>query len=143
MLASFWKFSFNGAPWIFTKLLDGQAHLAIALIKRYNLCLILITKLEEFLCVDGRIRPRNFAYVNKTFHTWKYFEEGAIIFYIYNSSFYNLTFFDVLRKNVPWMRRQLLQAQTDTFFLIIEIQYHNIDLLIKLQHFARMRDTTP
>src|SRR5678815_4656421 len=49
MFAAFGKLRFNRTPWIFAKLFNRQAHLAIVFIQRYNLSLIFITQLENCL----------------------------------------------------------------------------------------------
>src|SRR5687768_17606171 len=41
------------------------------------------------------------------------------------------------------MRGQLFQTEADTFFLVVEIEYHHFQLLVEFQHFARMADTSP
>ena len=41
------------------------------------------------------------------------------------------------------MRSQLFQAKSDTFLFIVEVKDNNVDLLIKLNDFFRMRNTAP
>src|SRR5947208_984199 len=104
---------------------------------------MLIAQFEKLFCIDRGIGPCNFTYVNKTFNTRKYFKECTIVFNVNNTPFDNFTFFNILRQHIPWMRSQLFQAKTNSLFLVIKIQHHNIDLLIKLQYFSWMRNTPP
>ncbi len=41
------------------------------------------------------------------------------------------------------MRRELLETQRDTLFPFVEVQNNNIQLLIQLHNFFRMRNPAP
>src|SRR5664279_3013983 len=143
VFASLRETGFNCAPWIFAELFDGQAHLARVFIERYDTSLVFITQFEKFFCIDWRIRPCDFTDVNQTFHTRHNFEESAVVFNVYYFTLHDFAFFDVFRQHIPRMRSQLLQSETDTFFAIVEIEYHHLELLIQFEYFARMTDTPP
>ena len=53
------------------------------------------------------INPQMIYDVNEAFNTREYFEEGAIIFNVYNLAFYNFTFFNSIWQCIPWMRSEL------------------------------------
>ena len=104
VLASFGELNLNGAPWIFTKLLNRQTHLAIVFVESDDLGFIFVSEFEKFFGIDWRIWPRDLANVYQTFHAGKNFEESAVVFNVDHPAFYNFTFFDVFGENVPWVR---------------------------------------
>src|ERR1700759_2003086 len=97
VFASLWEPCFNGAPWIFAQLFDGQAHLTRVLVKRYDTRLVFITELEEFLCIDWCIGPGNFTNMNKTFNTRHDFEESTVVFDVHYFALPDFAFFNGLR----------------------------------------------
>lgn len=45
-----------------------------------------------------------------------------------------VTHLEVLVKSVPWMWSELLQAESDTLLLVVEVNDNDIDLLIELNN---------
>ena len=135
MTGMFREPGFNCAPWVFSHLFDRKAHFAGFLIKGHHFSFVLVVKFKEFFCIDWRVGPGDFTYVNQTFNTRHDFEEGAIVFDVHHFTFHDFTFFEVFGQGIPGMRSKLFQAKADTFFIIIEIEYNNIEFLIHLQYF--------
>jgi hypothetical protein len=104
---------------------------------------MLVAQLEEFLRIDRRIGPGDFADVNQTFYARHDFQESTVVFDIDHPSLDDLAFLDTRGQYIPGMRSQLLQAKADPLLSIVEIQHHHLQLLIQLQHLARMADTSP
>src|SRR6185312_4251198 len=141
--ASHREFVLYSIPGVFAQLLDRKAHLTRVLIQRDDLGIVLVAQLEELFRIDRRIGPGDLADVNQAFHSRHDLEECAIIFDIDYTALDDLAFFDSRRQYIPRMRRQLFQTQADTLLAVVEIEHHNLQLLIKLQHLARMADTSP
>src|SRR5579863_1300504 len=143
VLASLREPCFNSAPWIFAELFDREAHLTRIFIERYNACLVFITQFEEFFRIDRRIGPGDFAHVNQTFNTRHNFEESTVVFNVHYFTFHNFAFLNGFRQHIPWVRSQLFQTEADTFFAIVEVQYHHLKFLIQFEYFAWMTDASP
>ena len=50
---------FDVLPWVFLKLLDAEAHLALLAIQRQDNCLYLVAHLHEVLCGTQVLAPRH------------------------------------------------------------------------------------
>ena len=81
--------------------------------------------------------------MDQTFYARSDLDECAIVSHNDNFTLNLVTNLQVRIQSIPWVRSQLLQAKSDTFLLVVEVQDNNIDLLIKLNDFFRMRNTSP
>jgi hypothetical protein len=44
---------------------------------------------------------------------------------------------------IPWMRSELLQTESDTLLLVVEVKDNDLDLLVELNHFVRIAYAAP
>src|SRR5690349_15097898 len=113
------------------------------MIDGHYFALILLTYGEIIASVDRLIAPAHFGYVDQALNTRSDFQECSVIFNIDDFTFDNITFFDGITDNIPWMWLELFEAKRDSLLVFIEIQYNDMYFLIDLQNFRWMVDTSP
>src|SRR5574344_225103 len=141
VLATYRIFCFNSFPWIFLKLLDTKAHIALLAVESKDNGFNLITYMQEILCRTKVLAPRHFRNMDKSFYTWLNFNECAVVSDNDNLTVDMVTNLKICVKSIPWMWSKLFQAKSNTLFLIIKIKNNDIDLLIKFNHLMRITYT--
>ena len=56
---------------------------------------------------------------------------------------YLVAHFQVRIESIPWVRSQLLQTQSNTFLLLIEVKDNNVNLLVERNDVLRIGNTIP
>ena len=132
---------FDVGPWILRELLEAERHLAPFAVDAQNHAFDFVVDLQEVLRAAQVLRPRDFADVEKTLHTWRDFHKGSIIGHDHHAALDLGAFDQVLGECVPWVRRELLHAQGDALLLVVEVQNHHVDFLVHFHHLFRMAHT--
>src|SRR5512135_2664394 len=81
--------------------------------------------------------------MDKAFNACGNFNKCTVIGHNDNFTFYLVAHFHVRINRIPRMRCKLLQAECDSFLVIIKIENYYIEFLIKLYDLFRMVDPAP
>ena len=54
-----------------------------------------------------------------------------------------VTYLEVLVESIPWVRSELLQTESDTLLLVIEVEDNNINLLVECYNLVRIAYAAP
>ena len=131
MLATNRILSLDSLPWIFLELLDAKAHLALSAVESQDNCLYLVTYLHEVLSRTQVLAPRHLRYVDQALYTWSNLNECTIVSHNHYLTLHVITYLEVLVEGIPWMWSELLQTESDTLLLLIEVEDNNVDLLVE------------
>src|SRR5690606_35806105 len=102
-----------------------------------------VADLYHFGRVDVLVGPVHFGNVNQAFHAFLDLGEAAVIGKVGNTRLDAGTFRVLLHDVVPRILAQLLEAQGDTHFLAVELEYLDFDFLAHFDDFAGMLDALP
>ena len=133
----------DALPRIRGELLQTEGHLPVLTVDGENLCLYLVTYLEELLSAVESWRPRHLRHMDKTLDTRLDLYESAVVGDEDNLTLDNVAFLDVGVEVVPRMRGKLLVAKGDSLLLRIELLDDNLDLLVKGNDLLRVVDPAP
>ena len=78
--------------------------------------------------------PRHFRNVDKTFNTWSDFDECTVVCHNDNLTVYLVTNLEVSIESIPWMWSELLETESDTLLLVVEVDDYDVQLLIELNN---------
>jgi len=81
--------------------------------------------------------------VDQTFNARSDFDECTIVSHNDYFTFHVVAYLQVRIQCIPWVWSQLLQAKSDTFLFVVEVQDNYVQFLIQLNHFARIAYTAP
>ena len=81
--------------------------------------------------------------MNKTLYARLHLNECTVVSHDDNFAVNVVADFEIGVKVVPWMGHKLLETESDAFFLIIEIDDNDFDVLIKLNDFAGIGYAAP
>ena len=130
-------------PWVCGQLLDAERHLALCTVESQNNCLNLVANLQEILCRTQVLAPRHLRNVNQTLYTRCNLDECAVIGHNDNLALNFVTDFEVGIQRLPRVRNELLQAESDTLLVLVEIENNDLQFLVEMYNLLRMIDTTP
>src|SRR5208337_4805328 len=85
------------------------------------------------------LRPRHFADMHQAFDALLQFDEGAVIGDADDPAAHMRSHRVTLRCIHPGIGRELFEAQRDTLFFAIKLQYLDLDLVAHLHQIARVR----
>ena len=134
---------FDIFPWVFLELLDAEAHLTLVAVECEDDCFDFVADFEEFLSAAEVLAPRHFAYVDKTLYAGSDFEECAVVSHDNNLALNLVTNFEVGIESIPGVGKELLETESNAFFLVVEIEDNDIEFLVELYDFAGMIYAAP
>ncbi len=82
------------------------------------------------------LAPRHFAYVDKTFYAGSNLEECTVVSHNDNFAFNLVANLKVCVKCIPWMGMELFEAEGDTFFVVVEVEDNDVELLVESHNLA-------
>ncbi len=118
-------------PRIGGQLLDAQRHLALLAVERQDDGLYLVAHLHEVLSRTQVLAPRHLRNVDQTLHTWSNLDECTVVSHNNYLALHVVTHLEVGVECIPWMRSELLQTESDTLLLLVEVEDNNVDLLVE------------
>ncbi len=130
-------------PRIVFELLDTQTHLALCAVESKDNGIYLVAYFQEVVSGTEVLAPAHLAYVNETLYAFCDLNECTVVSHYDYLTVYFVAYFQVRIQCIPWMRSQLLQAQSDTFLLLVEVKNNNVDLLVELYELVRVVNATP
>ncbi len=102
-----------------------------------------VTDAHQFTWVIDSASPRHFTDVNKPFDPIFQLDEGTVGQHVdhfaLDCGIHRILFANV----VPRAFAFLLQAQSDLFFFVVDVQDHDFDLVVDLHHFCWVTNTSP
>ena len=138
-----WVLGGHFVPRIRLSLLHTQRNLLLVLVDTEHDHIDFIARIDEFGRVIDAFRPGHFADVNQTFDAVFQLDEGTVRHDVddfpADLRSDRVLAFDV----VPGALFLLLQAESDLFFVAIDVQNHDFDFLVDLHHLGWMADTSP
>ena len=143
MLATYRILSFDVFPWVSLQLLDTKRHLALVTVECKYYCFYFVVLLHEVLSRTQVLRPRHFAYVDKTFHTRSDFYKCTVVGHNHYFTLNLVTYLQVRIECIPWMWLKLLQAQCDATLVVVEVKDYYIKLLVERYDFFRVIYAAP
>ncbi len=136
-------FGFDVLPGIGLELLDAEAHLAVVAVEGEHNGFDFVAFLEEILSGAQVLAPAHLAHVDKTFHAGSHFEECTVVGHNHYAAFNLVADLEVGVEGIPGMGLELLETEGDTFFLVVEVQDNDIELLVELDNFAGVFHAAP
>ena len=118
-------------PRIGRQLLDAERHLALLTVEGQDNGLHLVADLHELLGRTQVLAPRHFGYVDQPLHTRSDLDECAVVSHDNDTALDLVADLEVGIESLPRMRGELLQTQGDTLLLVVEVEDHDVDLLIE------------
>ena len=79
----------------------------------------------------------------KTFYTWLNLNECAVVSDKDDLTLNLVTNLEIRVEVIPWMWGKLLETESDTLLLLIEVKNNDLDLLVKSDNLFRVIDTAP
>ena len=73
--------------------------------------------------------------MEQSLHTWGDFHERTVVRHDDHATLDLGAFHQVLAQRIPWVRGELLHAQGNPLFVVVEVQDHHVDLLVHFHHF--------
>ena len=89
------------------------------------------------------LAPAHLGYVNEAFYAFCDLHECAVISHNDNLTVHLVAYLEVRIKCIPRVRSQLLETESDTFLLLIEVEDNDVDLLVELQELVRVVNASP
>ena len=86
------------------------------------------------------LAPRHLRNVNQTLNTRLNLNECTVVSENDNLTLHVVTNLEVSIQSIPRMWGQLLQTESDTLLLLIEVEDNNVDLLVELNNLLRIVD---
>ena len=71
------------------------------------------------------------------------FNKCTIVSNYNNFTFHMVAHFEVGTQGIPWVRSELLQAESDALLLFVEVENNNVDFLVELNNFVWVVDASP
>ena len=133
----------DGLPGISLQLLDTQRHLALVAVESQDNCLYVVANLHEVLSAAQVLAPRHLANVDKTLYAGSNLNECTVVGHNNNLTLYAVANLQLAVQSIPGMRSQLLQTESDTLLLVVEVQNNNVDLLVELNNLAGIAYAAP
>ena len=82
------------------------------------------------------LAPTHFAYVDETFYTRSDFYECTIVGHNDYFTLHLIAYLEVGIKSVPRMGSELLETESNTLLLFVEVEDNDVKLLIELYDFV-------
>ena len=82
------------------------------------------------------LAPAHFADVDQALNAGLHFNESAIVSHNDNFTLDMIADFEVGVKVVPRMGSKLLDAESDTLLLVVEVEDNDLDILVEFHHFV-------
>ena len=122
---------FDILPGIGRKLLDAERHLALLAVEGQDNGLDFVADLHELLCRTQVLAPRHFRNMDQTLHTGSDLDERAVVGHNDHAALHLVADLERLIERLPRMRGELLQTQGDALLGLVEVEDHDVDLLIE------------
>ena len=136
-------FHFNVFPWIGLQLFHAERHLAVFAVEGKNHCFYLFTHGHEILRAVEVLCPAHLRHVNQSLYARCDLNECTIIGDHHHFALDDVTHLKGFAQCIPWVRGELLQAEGDTFLLVVEVEDHHVDLVVQLHHFLGVLNASP
>ena len=133
----------DGLPWIGFELLDTQTHLAVSTVERQDNALNLLANLQIVVSRTQVLAPAHLTYVNETFNALCNLNECSVVGHYNYFALDVVAYLQVRVQCIPRMRGELLQAESDTLLVLVEIKDNNVDLLVELYDLFRIAYAAP
>ena len=130
-------------PRILGKLLETKGNLVSIAVDAEDACLNFVTYLEELLSAVQTWAPRHFGNVNESFYARFNLDECAVVSDEDNLTLNGVAFLEGWIEGIPRPRSELLETESDTLLLLVEVENDNLDLLIEGNDLLRVIYTTP
>ena len=130
-------------PGVGGELLDAERHLAGITVDGENLSLYLVADLEELLSIVETGAPGHLGHVYETLDTGLNRDECAVVGQENDLTLDRVTDLEVRIEVVPRMRSELLETESDSLLLLVEVENDNFDLLLDGHHIFGMIDAAP
>ena len=138
-----WVLGSNFVPGIRLSLLHAQRNLLFVLVDSEDNDVHFIARINEFGRVINSLGPRHFADVNQAFDSVFQLDERTVRHdvdhFATNLRADGVFPFDI----VPGTLFLLLEAQSDLFFVAIDVKDHHFDFLVDLDHFGWVTNAAP
>ena len=134
---------FDILPRIFLELLDAERHLAFSAVECEDHSFDFVTYLEEVLCRTEVLAPRHFRNVDETFNARCDFYECTVVSHHYYAALNLVAHLEVRIECIPGVRSELLDTKSDALLFFVEVEDNHVELLVVLNHFARIAHATP
>ena len=133
----------DGLPRILGELLQTEGHLAGLAVQGEDDGLDLVAELEELLGAVQARAPGHLAHMDETLDTGFDLDESAVVGDGDDLALHGVTDLEVGGEALPRVRGELLQAEGDALLRLVEVEHHDIDLLVQGDHLFRMGDAAP
>ena len=130
-------------PRIGRKLLDAQRHLALCAVERQDDGLDLVADLHELLRRTQVLAPRHLRHVDQALYARSDLDERTVIGHDDHLALDLVADFEVGIERLPRVRGELFETQRDTLLGLVEVEDHDLELLIELHDLLGMVHTTP
>ena len=114
-------------------MLDTEAHLTLSAVESEDDSIYLVADFQEVVSGTEVLAPAHLADVNKTLNALCNLYECSVVSHNDYLTVNLVTNLQVRIKSIPRMRSQLLQTESDTLLIIVEIKDNNVDLLVELE----------
>ena len=81
--------------------------------------------------------------MDKTFNTWLDFNKCTIVCNNDNFTLYMVTYLQVWAECIPWVRSELLQAESNALLIFIEVKNNDINLLVECNNLVWIAYAAP
>src|SRR5690606_4704352 len=133
----------NTDPWIRLELLHAERDLLVLLVDVEDLDLHQLSQGDHLARVANVLRPAHLGDMDESLDTLLELDERAVIRDRHDLAFDDRALLIFLFDILPWVRLKLLQTQRDSLPLLVVIKNDDVELLIQLDEFGRMRDAAP
>ena len=100
----------------------------------------LVANIDQLIRMVNTLDPRHFRDVNQTFDARLKFHKCTVVHHVDNLALVDGVDWVFLLDVVPWVRQQLLEAQTNLSFFAVDGKHHDVDFLIHRHHFRWLGD---
>ena len=125
---------FDVLPWVLGQLLQAKGHLALLAVNAQQDAFDFVVDFQEVLGAAQVLRPRDFADVEQSFHTWGDLHKRTVVRHDHHTTLDLGAFHQIFAQRIPWVRGELLHAQGNSLLVVVEIQDHHVDLLVHFHH---------
>ena len=81
--------------------------------------------------------------MDQALYARSYLYERSVVGHHYHAAFHVVAHLQVGIQSVPRMRSELLQAECDTLLLLVEVEYHHVDLVVEVYYLVRIAYAAP
>ena len=130
-------------PRIGRELLDAERHLAVLAVERQDDRFHLVADFHELLSRTQMLAPRHFRDMDQTLDARCDLDERAVVGHHDDAALDLVAYLQVRVERIPRVRGELLQTQRDTFFRIVEVEDHDVQLFVQMNDFLGMVHAAP